>query len=183
MKFTKLDIPDVFVIEPEVYKDHRGSFYEFYNKELFSRYGITAAFVQDNCSISSKGILRGLHFQVAPKAQAKLVYVVKGKVFDVAVDLRKDSRTFGQHVAVTLSAENKKVLYIPVGFAHGFCVLEEGTEFCYKVSQVYSPQHERGIVWNDPALHIQWPGLGEDYILSDRDRALPTLNSLKDLSF
>lgn len=176
MIFTKTDIPDVVIIEPKVFPDSRGVFFESYHKELFAARGITDDFVQDNLSASAKGVLRGLHYQAEPKAQAKLIRVLRGSVFDVAVDIRKGSPTFGKHVSLTLSAENRKMLYIPKGFAHGFLVLEDGTEFFYKVSDYYSPGHERGILWNDPLLAISWPRLDVDYILSEKDRKYPPLN-------
>jgi len=161
-------------MEPKVLEDSRGFFYECYQKDLFLKQGIRQDFVQDNHSCSEKRALRGLHYQVQPKAQAKLVRVIKGSVFDVAVDLRKESKTFGRHMTITLSAENKKMLYIPEGFAHGFCVLEEGTEFVYKVSDYYSPEHERGIIWNDPDLKIDWPDVGGEFLLSNKDKKYPT---------
>lgn len=175
MKFLKTAIPDVFVIEPKVFSDARGSFFESYHRELFRQNGIREEFVQDNHSVSAKGVLRGLHYQVPPRAQAKLVRAVRGAAFDVVVDLRKGSRTFGRHACETLSAENRKMLYIPPGFAHGFLALEEGTEFLYKVSDLYSPEHERGILWNDPALAIPWPKTGAGYALSEKDKKYPTL--------
>ena len=179
MKFTPSKIPDVILIEPDVFEDDRGFFFESYNQEVFSKNGIPISFVQDNHSRSGKGVLRGLHFQVAPKQQAKLVRVTRGEAFDVVVDIRQGSRTFGQHVAANLSAENKKMLYIPVGFAHGFLSLRDGTEFHYKVSSVYSLQHERGLVWNDAMLGIPWPKLDIDYILSEKDKKFPRFFELK----
>lgn len=178
MNFIRTEIPDVIVVEPKVFQDPRGCFYESYRKQLFSRNGIKDHFVQDNVSCSSKGVLRGLHYQVAPRAQAKLVRVVRGSVYDVAVDIRPRSRTFGKSFSIVLSAENRKMLYVPKGFAHGFCVLEEGTEFTYKVSDYYSPDHERGILWSDPELAIAWPKLDGPFILSDKDKKYPLFNSL-----
>ena len=175
MKFTRTAIPDVLLIEPKVFEDPRGFFFESYSEPLFARQGITVRFVQDNHSRSAQGVLRGLHYQAEPKAQAKLVRTVRGRVFDVTVDLRKGSATFGRYVTAELSAENKYMIYIPPGFAHGFCVLEEGTEFFYKTSEVYSPEHERGILWNDPEIGIPWPKVKGGYLLSDKDRKLPTL--------
>ena len=175
MNFIKTAIEGVIVVEPKVHEDPRGYFYESYTKELFARNGIPDDFVQDNASSSAQGVLRGLHYQVAPRAQAKLLRVLRGSVYDVAVDIRPGSQTFGKFYAITLSAANKKMLYIPKGFAHGFCVLEEGTEFMYKVSDYYSPGHERGILWSDPELAIPWPKLGREFILSEKDKKYPVL--------
>jgi dTDP-4-dehydrorhamnose 3,5-epimerase len=175
MNFLKTRIPDVVVIEPAVYGDGRGFFLESYRKDLFSKNGISADFVQDNHSLSQKGILRGLHYQAAPKAQGKLVRCVRGRVFDVAVDIRKGSPTFGQWTSEILSAENKKMIYIPPGFAHGFLSLEDGTEVLYKTTDLYSPEHERGIAWNDPALGISWPETGVKPVLSEKDKKFPLL--------
>ena len=177
MKFTKTDIEGVIVIEPKVFPDPRGFFYESYRRELFAANGIPDDFVQDNISSSAKGVLRGLHFQIAPKAQAKLMRVLRGSVFDVGVDLRPRSKTYGKYFSVILSAENKKMLYIPLGFAHGFCVLEEGTEFLYKVSDYYSLEHERGILWSDPGLAIPWPKIDGEFILSDKDKKYSLLKA------
>lgn len=179
MKFTTTDIEGVIVVEPEVFPDARGFFYESYSKKLFSASGIADDFVQDNISSSAQGVLRGLHFQIAPKAQAKLMRVLRGSVYDVGVDLRPGSKTYGRHFSALLSAENKKMLYIPKGFAHGFCVLEEGTEFMYKVSDYYSPVHERGLLWSDPALAIAWPKLDREFILSEKDRKYPLLKDYR----
>ncbi|OQA56401.1 MAG: dTDP-4-dehydrorhamnose 3,5-epimerase [Candidatus Omnitrophica bacterium ADurb.Bin277] len=177
MNFIRTEIDGVVIIDPKVYSDARGFFFESYRRDIFFKEGIVEEFVQDNYSSSRKGVLRGLHFQIEPEAQAKLVRVTRGSVFDVAVDLRKGSGTFGKYCAVTLSAENKKMLYIPKGFAHGFCVLEDNTEFFYKCSGYYSPAHERGIIWNDPQLAIPWPKLNCEFILSDKDRKYPTLEA------
>ncbi len=176
MNFIQTDIKGVIVIEPKVYPDPRGYFYESYQKKLFVQSGIRDTFVQDNVSSSARGVLRGLHYQIAPRAQAKLMRVLRGSVFDVAVDIRPRSKTFGKFFSVVLSAENKKMLYIPKGFAHGFCVLEEGTEFMYKVSDYYSPEHERGVLWSDPALAIPWPKIDRAFILSDKDKQYPVLS-------
>ena len=176
MKATPLNVPDVLLIEPRIFEDPRGFFYESYSEKEFAELGIHTKFVQDNHSRSSRGVLRGLHFQIAPKEQAKLVRVVRGEVFDVAVDIRKNSKTFGQHVDVTLSEENRRMLYVPAGFAHGYCVLRDGTELLYKTSDFYSPEHDRGIMWNDPDLHIPWPKLTGDYILSEKDKKHPPLS-------
>lgn len=178
MKFTRLAISDVVLIEPKVLGDDRGFFLEFYREDFFARNGISVKFVQDNHSRSAKGVLRGLHFQVEPMAQAKLVRVVQGEVYDVAVDIRKGSKTFGKYVGEVLSAENKKMLYIPPGFAHGYCALRDGTEFMYKCSALYSPSHERGLIWSDPDLGISWPKLDVEYILSEKDKRYPVLKKL-----
>ena len=157
MKATPLAIPDVFLIEPQVFGDERGFFFESFNHARFEQaIGRKVQFVQDNHSKSSKGVLRGLHFQ-DPKPQGKLVRVTQGEVFDVAVDVRKDSNTFGQWVGQVLSAENKRQLWIPEGLAHGFLVLSETAEFLYKTTDYYAPEHECCIIWNDPQLAIDWP--------------------------
>lgn len=178
MKFIKTIFPEVMMIEPSVFGDVRGFFYESFNEEVFARNGIRVHFVQDNHSCSAKGVLRALHFQVPPKEQAKLIRVISGEVFDVVVDVRQNSKTFGQHFHSVLSAENKKMMYIPPGFAHGFLALKDNTEFLYKVSNFYSPEHERGILWSDPALHIPWPKLDIEYILSEKDRKYLTLHEI-----
>ncbi|HTL69771.1 MAG TPA: dTDP-4-dehydrorhamnose 3,5-epimerase [Candidatus Eisenbacteria bacterium] len=182
MKFTPTSIPDVLLIEPKVFSDERGFFFEDYNREVFARHGLLADFVQDNHSRSRRGALRGLHFQVYPKAQSKLVRVVRGEVFDVAVDLRKGSPTYGRHVAETLSEENRRMLFIPAGFAHGFLALKEGTEVLYKVTDFYSPAHDKGLAWNDPALGIAWPKLDVPYEISPKDRRHPALSELAEAS-
>ncbi len=173
MKFIPLEIQDVMLIEPKVHPDARGYFYESYREDVFAQNGIKTHFVQDNCSRSSKGVLRGLHYQIAPMAQAKLVRVLSGEVFDVAVDMRKDSKTFGKYVSVVLTGKKIQWLYVPDGFAHGFCSLTDDCEFQYKVSNYYSPKDERGVIWNDPTIGIQWPKM--DYILSDKDQKYPFL--------
>ncbi len=175
MKFLKTAIPGVILIEPDIFKDERGFFFESYHKEIFSKNGIRVEFVQDNHSASAKGVLRGLHYQTAPKTQSKLVRAVRGEVFDVVVDIRKGSNTYGKHVSHILSQDNQRMLFIPEGFAHGFLTLKNGTEFLYKVSDFYSPAHERGILWNDPALSIPWPKLDVEVIVSEKDRKHPTL--------
>ncbi|NHC08148.1 dTDP-4-dehydrorhamnose 3,5-epimerase [Azonexus fungiphilus] len=158
MKVTPTAIPDVLVIEPKVFGDDRGFFFESFNARAFSEAtGIDVEFVQDNHSRSAKGVLRGLHYQIPPQAQGKFVRVVQGDVFDVAVDIRKDSPTFGKWVGERLSAENKKQLWIPPGFAHGFLTLSEHADFLYKTTNYYSPVCERCIRWNDPVLQIDWP--------------------------
>lgn len=161
MKATPLAIPDVFLIEPEVFGDERGFFFESFNQAKFEQaIGKKVTFVQDNHSKSSKGVLRGLHFQ-DPKPQGKLVRVTQGEVFDVVVDIRKDSPTFGKWAAEILSAENKKQLWVPEGLAHGFLVLSETAEFLYKTTDYYAPNCEKCIIWNDPDLAIDWPLTGE----------------------
>ncbi|MFQ2756128.1 dTDP-4-dehydrorhamnose 3,5-epimerase [Aeromonas caviae] len=175
MNFIKTAIPDVLIIEPKVFGDARGFFYESFCQKLFDdAVGHNINFVQDNHSKSSKGVLRGLHYQLAPRAQGKLVRCVAGEVFDVAVDIRKDSATFGQWVGVVLSAENKRQLWIPEGFAHGFVTLSETAEFLYKTTNYYSPEHDRGVIWNDPTINIKWPEMGE-FLLSDKDKKQKSL--------
>ena len=170
MKITPTAIPDVLLIEPRVFGDARGFFFESFNQKSFAEAtGVNLPFVQDNHSKSVKGVLRGLHYQLEPHAQGKLVRVTQGEVFDVAVDLRKDAKTFGQWVGVTLSAENKQQLWIPPGFAHGFLVLSDTAEFLYKTTDYYAPQAERSLRWDDPTLAIAWPLEGEP-ILADKDR-------------
>ena len=170
MKITPTAIPDVLLIEPRVFGDARGFFFESFNQKSFAEAtGVNLPFVQDNHSKSVKGVLRGLHYQLEPHAQGKLVRVTQGEVFDVAVDLRKDAKTFGQWVGVTLSADNKQQLWIPPGFAHGFLVLSDTAEFLYKTTDYYAPQAERSLRWDDPTLAIAWPLEGEP-ILADKDR-------------
>ena len=182
MQVIDTAIPEVKVLLPKQFKDHRGFFSEVYNSKALRDLGIAPSFVQDNHSLSKeKGVLRGLHYQKAPLAQDKLIRVVRGAILDVAVDVRRASPTFGKHVAVELSADNWKQMFVPVGFAHGFVTLEPNTEVLYKVSAPYSPPHERGVQWNDPALGIPW-GIGEgEAILSDRDRKHPPLGGVQDL--
>jgi len=174
-KFQKTDLEDVYVIEPEVFGDQRGFFMETYNKEEFKKHGISVDFVQDNHSKSKKGVLRGLHFQ-KKYPQGKLVRVIKGRVYDVAVDLRKSSKTFGKWFGIELSAENKKMFWVPGGFAHGFVTLEDDTEFVYKCDQFYHPEDEGGLIWNDPELKIDW--LIKNPTLLEKDQELPTLKKL-----
>ena len=160
MNVIPTTIPDVKIIEPKVFGDERGFFYESFNaRALRDLVGIDQEFVQDNHSKSVKGVLRGLHYQIE-QAQGKLVRTVVGEVFDVVVDIRKSSSTFGQHVAVFLSAQNKRMLWVPVGFAHGFLVTSDVAEFVYKTTDYYAPQHERSLLWNDPQLQIEWPLAG-----------------------
>ena len=176
MKASPTAIPDVMVIEPKVFGDARGFFYESFNQAAFNAATGTAfEFVQDNHSRSSKGVLRGLHYQLPPHAQGKLVRVVRGAVWDVAVDIRQGSPTFGQWVGQELTEDNHKQFWIPPGFAHGFVVLSESADFLYKTTNYYAPQSDRGIAWNDPDLDIAWPNLGMDFVLSDKDRQQPAL--------
>ncbi|KKI46423.1 dTDP-4-dehydrorhamnose 3,5-epimerase [Obesumbacterium proteus] len=168
MNVIKTEIPDVLIFEPKVFSDERGFFFESFNQKIFEEaVGYPVNFVQDNHSKSSKGVLRGLHYQLFPFAQGKLVRCVVGEVFDVAVDIRKNSETFGKWVGVSLSAENKRQLWIPEGFAHGFIALDDCTEIFYKTTGYYTPSYERSIRWNDDALNIQWPLLPES--LSQKD--------------
>ncbi|MFT4221624.1 dTDP-4-dehydrorhamnose 3,5-epimerase [Dysgonomonas sp.] len=170
MKFTEQKIKGVWVIEPKVFTDTRGYFMETYKRELFEQHIGKVEFIQDNESRSTKGVLRGLHFQTGEYSQAKLVRVIKGQVLDVAVDLRRSSSTYGQHIAIELSEENKKQLFIPRDFAHGFLVLNEDAIFSYKVDNVYSPKHEKTILWNDPTLDINWGMEYNEIILTEKDR-------------
>lgn len=171
--FRRLGLPEVILVEPKVFRDERGFFLEAYKYSEFSAFGIKAPFVQDNHSRSCKGVLRGLHYQNPPKAQGKLVRVIVGEIFDVAVDIRKGSPTYGRWVGVRLSAEGKEMVYIPPGFAHGFCVLSDIAEVIYKVTEEYAPECEAGIIWNDPQIGIRWPV--EDPVLSPRDARWPPL--------
>ncbi|OCL87061.1 dTDP-4-dehydrorhamnose 3,5-epimerase [Aliarcobacter thereius] len=182
MQFTRTDIPDVVIIEPKVHGDSRGYFVEtFVSNKLEEFLGYKINFCQDNESKSSKGVLRGLHYQLAPHAQTKLVRVIHGKVLDVAVDIRKGSPTFGKYVAVLLSAENKKQLLVPRGFAHGFVVLEDDTIFAYKVDSYYSPECDRGIAFDDETLNIDWILKKEELNLSAKDTKQAKLNETNDL--
>jgi dTDP-4-dehydrorhamnose 3,5-epimerase len=179
MIVTATAIPDVLLIEPKVFGDERGFFFESFNACAFAQAtGLDLAFVQDNHSKSAKNVLRGLHYQLPPKAQGKLVRVVHGEVFDVAVDLRRSSKTFGSWVGQILSAQNKQQLWIPPGFAHGFLTLSETAEFLYKTTDYYSPEQERCLLWNDPALGIDWPLDGEP-ILAAKDAAASSLASVE----
>lgn len=179
MEIIKTDIPDLLLIKPKVFGDERGYFYESYNQKIFEEaIGRKVDFVQDNHSKSAKGVLRGLHYQLEPYAQGKLVRCVAGEVFDVAVDIRKTSPTFGHWVGINLSAENKCQLWIPEGFAHGFQVLSESAEFVYKTTNYYSPGNERGIFWNDPELKINWKET-EVMTLSEKDKILPLFSSIR----
>jgi len=173
MQIEHTSLPGVLIITPRVFKDPRGFIFESYNQETFRAHGIETVFVQDNHSKSARGTLRGLHFQLAPMAQDKLVRCVRGMIWDVAADIRIGSPTFGRWVGVELSADNFRQFFVPAGFAHGFCVLSEEAEVLYKTSAVYSQAHERGIAWDDAELAITWPVT--EPLLSDRDRAAPSL--------
>lgn len=177
MKVTPTRIADVLIVEPKVFGDERGFFMESFNQRVFNQaVGREIVFVQDSHSRSTRNVLRGLHWQAAPKAQGKLVRVVYGEVFDVAVDLREGSATYGQWVGEILTAENKKQLWIPPGFAHGFLTLSESADFLYKTTEYYSPEHERSLRWNDPNIGIAWPVTG-DVLLSPKDSVAPFLAS------
>ena len=177
MDIIASDIPDVLIVRPDRYGDHRGFFSETFRDTWFGDAGLV--FVQDNHSLSGAvGTVRGLHFQVAPRAQDKLLRVVRGAILDVAVDIRDGSPTYGEHAAVELSAENWQQLLVPRGFAHGFCTLEPDTEVLYKVTDHYAPECDRGIRWDDPALGIEWPVAPADAIVSDKDRETPLLADL-----
>ena len=179
MNVTDTEIEGVKIVEPQVFGDARGYFVEQYNAERYKAAGITADFVQDNESFSSKGVVRGLHWQAGSHAQAKLVRVIRGAVWDVAVDIRKGSPTFGKHVAVTLTGENKRQFFIPRGFAHGFIVLEDATLFSYKCDNLYCPTADRGMLFSDPALGIEWPEVGVELKLSEKDRRHPLLKDIE----
>ena len=179
MKITTTAIEGVVILEPKVFGDERGYFFESFSQREFEEKVCKTTFVQDNESSSRYGVLRGLHFQKPPHAQAKLVRVVKGKVLDIALDIRKGSPTFGHHVSIELSGENKRQLFIPRGFAHGFAVLSDEVVFQYKCDNYYVPHSEGGILWNDPALGIDWKLPEEDVILSEKDKKNVLLNVLK----
>lgn len=182
MIFTRLNISDLILIEPDYHGDDRGYFSETFRKDLFEDFvGEEVNFIQDNESKSSKGVLRGLHFQTPPYSQSKLVRVIKGSVLDVAVDIRKSSKTFGEYISVELSDHNKRQLFIPRGFAHGFVVLSESAIFSYKVDSLYSPEHDRGILFNDEDLNINWEFDAKDIILSEKDLSHPSFSSSIDL--
>jgi dTDP-4-dehydrorhamnose 3,5-epimerase len=174
LKVIDTAISDVKLIAPRIFGDERGFFFECWNQKTYSEAGIDAPFVQDNHSRSSQGVLRGLHYQIR-HSQGKLIRVVAGSVFDVAVDLRRSSPTFGKWVGAVLSAENKMQFWIPPGFAHGFLCLEDGSEFLYKCTDFYAPEYERSLLWNDPALGIEWPIDGTELILSAKDAAAKPL--------
>lgn len=182
MKVTKTELKDVYIIEPKVFGDNRGWFMESYSKEQFNKIGIHCDFVQDNHSFSAlKGTLRGLHFQLNPKAQGKLVRCTKGAILDVAVDIRKGSPMYKKWVAVELSAENKKQLFIPKGFAHGFLTLTDDVEVQYKADEYYAPEYDGNILYNDPEIGIEWGG--SEFILSEKDKKAPLLKDRTDLNF
>lgn len=176
MNVIKTKIKDLIVIEPKIYGDERGFFYESYQSKRYKSIGINKEFVQDNRSRSTYGVLRGLHFQKT-RPQGKLVTVTSGEVFDVAVDLRPDSSTFGEYESIILSAENKLQFYVPPGFAHGFCVLSKSADFQYKCTDFYNANDESGIIWNDPELNIEWPI--DNPIISAKDNLLPKFNEIK----
>jgi dTDP-4-dehydrorhamnose 3,5-epimerase len=172
-KFTKLSIPEVVLITPPVFGDKRGYFSETYKHSEFEKAGIRLNFVQTNHSRSKKSVLRGLHFQNEPNVQGKLVRSIVGEIFDVAVDIRKGSPTYGKWIGEILSAENKKILYVPVGFAHGFCVISDEAEMLYRCTAEYAPESESGIIWNDPTINIDWPV--KNPIIADKDKKMKTL--------
>ena len=176
MPFTATDLPGLTIFEPKVWGDYRGYFYESYNENTFKEAGIDATFVQDNEAKSSFGVLRGLHYQIPPFDMAKLVRVVEGEVLDVVVDIREDSPTYGQSFSIVLSAENKKQLFVPRGFAHGYVCLSETVIFCYKCDNFYSRVHEGGIIYNDPKLNIDWKLPHADLVISEKDHQLPLFN-------
>lgn len=178
MNVTSLKLEGAYFIDPVVHGDNRGFFMESYNDQVFKQNGLNFNFIQDNQSLSAEtGVLRGLHYQLAPKAQTKLVRVLSGAIYDVIVDIRKDSPTFGQWIGVILSEHNKRQLLVPKGFAHGFCTLVPNTQVFYKVDEYYSPENDRGILWNDPALGIDWPT--SNPILSDKDQRHPLLKDVE----
>ena len=182
MKFTPQSIKDVILIEPTIHGDDRGYLIETFRQDLLEKaIGYQVSFIQDNESKSSKGVLRGLHYQLPPYTQAKLVRVIKGSVLDVAVDIRKSSSTFGEHVSLELTAQNKHQLFVPHGFAHGFVVLSDSATFAYKVDNYYAPEHDRGIAFDDKELKINWQLSADELQLSDKDRAHPSLTNAKDL--
>ena len=179
MPFIKTNIPGLVIFEPRVFKDERGYFFESFNAKTFEQEGITTPFVQDNQAFSAKGILRGLHYQLEPYSQAKLVRVISGEVLDVVVDIRKGSPTFGQSYSIILSEENQKQLYVPRGFAHGYAVLSETALFFYKCDNFYSKENEGGILFSDPQLNIDWMLNAKDIILSEKDKVNPLMKDAK----
>ena len=174
MKFIKTNISGLIIIEPKVFKDPRGYFYEPYNKKKFDKFFGEINFVQDNESKSSKGVLRGFHFQKPPYDQAKLVRCIQGEVIDIALDLRKKSNTYGKYHKILLSSENKKQFFVPRGFAHAFLVLSKSAIFSYKVDNIYAPEYDSGVIWNDLELKIDWPLKDNELIISEKDKNLPT---------
>lgn len=179
MEVVSLEIPDVKIVRPKKFGDSRGFFSETYNRRVFEDHGISLDFVQDNHSLSGEtGVLRGLHFQTPPYAQDKLVRVVSGSILDVAVDLRKDSPTFGKYVSAKISADEWNQILVPIGFAHGIVTLEPMTQLIYKVTNFYSPENDKGIRWNDPDLGIDWPFTAEELTLSDKDKNQPFLKDI-----
>ena len=172
--FEKTEVNDVILIKPKIFNDQRGHFFETYKESEFFKNGIKEKFVQDNCSKSVKGVLRGLHYQIGPFAQGKLIRCIAGSLFDVAVDIRKSSSTFGKWVGYELSEENKYMLYIPPGFAHGFQVLTDFAEVAYKTTAEFNSDSERGLLWNDPKINIKWPA--SNVLLSEKDTGLPGLD-------
>ena len=179
MPFIETPIQDLLIFEPKIFEDARGYFFESFNSAVFAEKSINTNFVQDNQSKSTYGVLRGLHDQLNPFSQAKLVRVISGEVLDVAVDIRQNSRTYGKHYSIILSAENKKQLYIPRGFAHGFVVLSETAEFFYKCDNFYSKEHDAGIIYNDPSLKIDWKLKHDEILVSEKDKNLPEFKSSK----
>lgn len=181
LQVSATEIAEVKLLASRIHRDHRGFFSETYNKAELAKAGVNLDFVQDNQSLSvERGVVRGLHFQVPPFAQDKLVRVVRGAIYDVAVDIRKGSATYGRHVARIISAEDWNQFLVPIGFAHGFCTLEPNTEVIYKVTNYYSPEHDRGLLWNDPDLGIAWPVAENEAVLSDKDRKQPRFLELPD---
>lgn len=179
MPFVKTDIEDLLIFEPQVWEDERGYFYESFNENTFKAAGIDSQFVQDNQAKSTYGVLRGLHYQTGAHAQAKLVRAISGKVLDVVVDLRPDSKTYGRSFSIILSAENKKQLFVPRGFAHGYAVLSESAEFFYKCDNFYNKEAEGGLIYNDAQLGIDWQLASEDIILSEKDKVQPAFGDHK----
>jgi len=180
MNFVATKLEGCYIVEPKVFTDDRGYFMESFNEQTFAKgIGQTVHFVQDNQSYSSKGVLRGLHYQTGNHAQAKLVRVLSGEVLDVAVDIRPESATYGQHVSIVLSAQNQKQLFVPRGFAHGFLVLSETATFFYKCDNFYNKESEGGIIYNDPALRIDWNFAEKDLIISEKDQIQPTLENAR----
>ena len=173
--FKRLDIPDVILVKSQAFSDERGFFMEIFKESVFNTNGIKTRFVQDNYSYSTRGALRGLHYQKDPKAQVKIVMAITGEIFDVAVDIRKGSPTYGRWVSAILSDKNHNLLYVPEGFAHGFCVTSDKADVLYKVSSEYSPEHEQGILWNDPELDVKWPT--DKPVMIKKDLEFPILKN------